>query len=302
MEESPSNTPPKDSPKKKNPAGSQSAKKQLKDAVSHLENISREDISRSMRPWYEDLLQALRFLTRIPVADDAPADSANLRRAARAFPLTGLVVGGAGALVILFAAPFGIPATVTVMLALATMVMLTGGLHEDGLADSSDALFATTDPDERMKILKDSSSGVFAMLALIFVILIKWTALIAIMEESPLSAASAIVAASIVSRVAFLVPVCFMSPIKEDGLGAALGSLNPASLILPLGVGAGALFFVLFGNIIAIAASLIVAAVAAFVIAILAEKKLGGYNGDIAGATQQISEAVALVSFTITVI
>ena len=302
MEELPPNTPTsKDSPKKKSTV-SQSATKQLKDAVSHLENISREDISRSMRPWYEDLLQALRFLTRIPVADDTPANSASLRRAARAFPLTGLVVGGAGALVILFAAPFGIPATVTIMLALATMVLLTGGLHEDGLADSSDALFATTDPDERMKILKDSSSGVFAMLALIFVILIKWTVLTAIMEESSLFAASAIVAASIVSRIAFLVPVCFMNPIKEDGLGAALGSLNPASLILPLGVGAGALFFVLFGNIIAIATSLIAAAVIAFGISILAEKKLGGYNGDIAGATQQISEAVALVSFTITVI
>lgn len=286
---------------KKSDAKQKSAQKQLKDAVSHLENISREDISRSVRPWYEDLLQALRFLTRIPVAEDAPANSASLRRAARAFPLTGLVVGGAGALVILFAAPFGIPSTVTVMLALATMVILTGGLHEDGLADSSDALFATTDPDERMKILKDSSSGVFAMLALIFVILIKWTALIAIMEESSFSAASAIVAASIVSRIAFLVPVCFMSPVKEDGLGAALGSLNPASLILPLGVGAGALFFVLF-DIIAIAASLIACAVVAFGIAILAEKKLGGYNGDIAGATQQISEAVALVSFTITII
>ena len=103
--------------------------------------------------WF-DFLSALGFLTRIPV----PHSDRSLAKAVKFFPLVGLAVGAASAGVYLMLDPH-FPRLVTAALVLLFMVCLTGGLHEDGLADTADAFGGGWHREQVLTILRDSRIG-----------------------------------------------------------------------------------------------------------------------------------------------
>jgi adenosylcobinamide-GDP ribazoletransferase len=120
------------------------------------------------------MIAALAFLTRIPLRPSRTAG--RLDRAALFFPLVGLLVGGTGALVrigVHQALPRG-PATVV---AIAAMIALTGGLHEDGLADTADAAAPHASRERRLEIMRDPRIGSFGVLALALALLLAVTLL-----------------------------------------------------------------------------------------------------------------------------
>jgi len=120
---------------------------------------------------FRDLLGAFAFLAILPVRTvltNSPG------RIFAYFPLVGLVIG---ALVSLAASITFLPRDVTAFVALATWVILTGGLHLDGFGDSCDGLLATTTPERRLEIMKDPRAGSYAVVGLALLLLGKWVAL-----------------------------------------------------------------------------------------------------------------------------
>ena len=109
---------------------------------------------------------ALQFLTRIPVTGEVDHSDEAFARSARFYPLVGIIVGLVAAGVF-FVADMFLTDSVSALLALLAGVAVTGGLHEDGLADAADGLIGGKDRDHTLDIMRDHTVGVFGVLALI---------------------------------------------------------------------------------------------------------------------------------------
>ncbi len=111
-----------------------------------------------------DFLAAVQFLTRIPTPY-LPYDSNSLSRAVKFFPVVGLVIGSAAALLHQLITPH-LPRLVTALLVIAFLVSITGCLHEDGLADTADGFGGGSSREQVLAILKDSRIGSYGGVAL----------------------------------------------------------------------------------------------------------------------------------------
>lgn len=132
-------------------------------------------IKNRLQPEWVLFLTAVMFLTRIPVRLEY--SDANLNRSARYFPLVGLIVGLVTASVLGLVSPvFGLP--VSILLSMIVGFMLTGALHEDGFADSCDALGGGWSKDEVLSILKDSRLGSYGVIGLVSLLGLKWNTLV----------------------------------------------------------------------------------------------------------------------------
>jgi adenosylcobinamide-GDP ribazoletransferase len=219
---------------------------------------------------------AVAFLTRLPVP--APAEP-SLDRAAAFFPLVGLLVGGiaAGTRALGDQILPPLPAT---LLAVAAALLVTGALHEDGLADVADGIGAHVSRERRLEILRDPRVGTFGALALIIAVGLVVTTVGALDTEH---AARALAAAHVLSRWAMLPVSRFLRPARPGGAGALLRVRAPAlviatALAAAIAVATGA------------AAALPAAALASGVSAALLAKGLGGVTGDGYGATAKLTE------------
>lgn len=247
-------------------------------------------------------LLALQYFTRIPItgrlAQWAGYTPARLRASAAHFPGVGALVGlcGAGvAVALLLALKPGAPAAlVAAVLSTVATALLTGALHEDGLADVADGLGGSMDRDRALEIMKDSRVGAFGALALALVLLSK-VSLLAVIGAADLRAlAVGLVLAHVVSRTWPLLLIRWLphvgdatgsksKPVADRISGASLAA-GFAWLLVALGLGAwaqGPLFV-----IAPLAASLI----AMLVMLRLFRRRLGGFTGDCLGATQQVCE------------
>ncbi len=232
-----------------------------------------------------DLWSALALLTRLPVPNHAPRGA----DAAWAWPVVGIVIGGIAALVVVLATFIGLPAGVTAALALATMAILTGALHEDGLADTADGFFGGRDPVRRLAIMKDSHIGSFGTLALILVTLARWSALAALCATG--GAAMALIATGALSRVPMVALMAALPNARGSGLSQSVGRPDRGVVLIAVGI-SGVLGLVLAGWI----ALWIVLALAALTLGLgqLARRKIRGQTGDVLGASQQLAEALCL--------
>lgn len=248
------------------------------------------------RPW-DDALLALAFLTRLPVPARHDAGPGAIGRAGWAFPLAGLVVGGAGAGVILATTGSGLHPLGSALLAFAAMAVLTGALHEDGLADVADGLGAP-DRARRLEIMRDSRTGAFGVLALVFATGLKATALASL--AGPGVAALVLVAAGALSRAVLVPTMAALTPARADGLARDAGRPPAWSAGLALALGLAALAPLgpaMGGGVVAVAG----AGLAAGLFACWAmHAAVGGHTGDTLGAQQQVTEiAVYLAAATV---
>lgn len=237
-----------------------------------------------MHPRWAELVLTLGFFTRLPVGrslSPLPALSAS----AWALPLAGLVVAAPGA-VLLAVAPGALGAILAVSLA----VWISGGLHEDGLADLADGM-GGREPASRLEIMRNSRIGAYGVLALGLVTALRIAALAAL----PFAGA-AFLALAMLSRagVALLMT---LPPARRDGLGAGVG--RPSAPVL----GAGAAL-ALAGAVLALGPGPALLALAGMAlaqggVALLALRRLGGQTGDVLGAAQQAGEAAGLVALAL---
>ncbi|WP_419932932.1 adenosylcobinamide-GDP ribazoletransferase [Candidatus Poriferisodalis sp.] len=233
------------------------------------------------------LRYAWAFLTRLPGGAHPPTER-DLGRSVPWFPLVGAIVGAlSGAVFWAVWQPLGAP--LAAILAVATGVVVTGAFHEDGLADTADALGGTT-PEERREIMKDSRLGTFGTLALVLVTLVQ------VFAVMPLASRDAVIALVLAHGVGRALAVAVMA-LARAAPGAGLGHSYTAHLrglpcALSLLVSYGTAFALGPVGVFAVGA----AAGAALAVGLIAHRKLGGMTGDVLGAIAQISQMAALVA------
>jgi adenosylcobinamide-GDP ribazoletransferase len=234
---------------------------------------------------------AIAFFTRIPVAT-RPAAGRALADTAWAFPLVGAGIGAVAAVAFLAAQLLRLGDWPSALLALLAGVVLTGALHEDGLADSADGIFGGHDRDRRLAIMRDSRHGSYAVLALVFSIGLRAAALAQIGEV--VFAGLALIAAHAVSRALLPIAMWWLPPARGDGLGAGAGRPRPGGIaaggLIALAIAATALGPV-HGLLAVAGAGAAVAAAGS-----IAQRRIGGYTGDVLGALQQIGEMAMLLA------
>jgi adenosylcobinamide-GDP ribazoletransferase len=236
---------------------------------------------------------AFTFLTRIPVGGFPYAD-ADWRWSAAHFPLVGAVIGAIMAATWYLTAPLG--AAPAVVLALIASLVVTGGFHEDGLADTADALGGGHDRAKVLAILKDSRIGSFGGLALAATLLLRAALLVELGALAPV----ALVATQAASRMP---PIWLMAllPYATDDAVAKSRHINRAGLAQAL-VATGWAIAIVAGLVsvgLPPSSALALLAVAAPVAAFLGWRfwrRVGGVTGDFLGATQQVVEAAMLAA------
>jgi adenosylcobinamide-GDP ribazoletransferase len=241
-----------------------------------------------------DLAGALRFFSRLPIPGADDSDS--FRRSLRLAPLAGALLGLAGGLVFVAALSLRLPPLAAALLALGCGALLTGGLHEDGLADVADGFGGGLSRERKLEIMKDSRLGAYGAIALVLSFGLRASALAAL---APSGGLLALIAAGALSRCACLAPLALLPPARGNGAGRAAGGQAdalPAACLLTLPF---AFLPALFGgDLSASLVALVAAGGAVLGLCALARSQIGGQTGDVAGAAQQIAEIVALLVFS----
>lgn len=242
-----------------------------------------------MRP----LLLAIRFLTCIPVPGTHQCRDEHWGRSLLAYPLVGLLVGATILVPMLLSAPVQIEAG----LILLTWVVITGGLHLDGLADSADGWAAGMKAGDRasrrqttLDIMKDPHAGAVAILTLVLTLIVKYAALQAVVQAGHWQYLLLI---PVLARSAVLALLLTTPYVREQGLAALMLATLPvktawASLVAVMALVTA---FLQINGLMLLAVGVLVL----ILLRTLMMRRLGGTTGDTAGALVEISELVLLV-------
>lgn len=249
---------------------------------------------------------AIIFMSRIP-AGGFPYSKEEFRAAPGHFPFVGLLVGLCGAPLLFLVPTLG--ETLSAALALCVTVWVTGAFHEDGLADTADALGGAHSRKKIHDILKDSRIGTYGASALVFSLLIRTLSLARLGEllgvelGTALSAPVVFVLIHVLSRVGpvgLMASLPYVSGDGAKGSSVAKGGELP-QLLMALLWGAGALtgaFFV--GLPISLGVLLlVVVAVVSSLLGVWFKRRAGGFTGDFLGATEQVLEMALLLTFLV---
>jgi adenosylcobinamide-GDP ribazoletransferase len=239
------------------------------------------------------LRDAVAFLTRVPVGAPGLLTAARLGRAAAFFPAVGLLVGGVLGGARLLADTILAPGPAT-LIAIAAAIVLTGGLHEDGLADAADGFGAHVPRERKLEILRDSRVGTFGALALVLSTLLTWSLLTQLDGVDCLRAA---LVAHVLARASFLPQALALRPARDDGSGRLLQPGPAATAIAAATAVATALVALgIADGLIALATA---AATSALTI-VAVRRVLGGSTGDTFGAGDKLVELTVLVAVVAT--
>jgi adenosylcobinamide-GDP ribazoletransferase len=249
------------------------------------------------------LVMALRFYSRLPLGG-SPHQPLELNRIAPVLPLAGSLIGLPAALVMVIVFLLGGHFLFAATMGLATAVITTGAMAEDGLADAMDGLFGGATPARRLQIMHDARHGTYGVLALVFSVLIRVTILAALMALDPMFAAMAWLGTTVVARSFSLWLPATLASARPDGVAASAGSL--ALPRFTMGAAGSVLVFVLLalplGDIWAVGTTLAFMAVGTLLWRALCEALAGGTTGDLIGAGQQLLEIAGLSFFMLWVI
>lgn len=238
----------------------------------------------------QPFLIALQFLTQLPVRIDPQPSNQIIGRSLLYYPLVGLIIGAllAGLGWLLNSAP----ALITAALLVTAWVILTGGLHLDGLADCADAwIGGMGDAEKTLAIMKDPACGPAGVAAILLIILLKLTALHALITTDHWIA---LFVAAIIGRT--LLPVLLLTTpyVRRNGLGYILSACQPKRLSIIV-VAATTIFILLATKLYGL--WLIISASALFlVLRHLMIRRIGGTTGDTAGALVEVTETTVLLT------
>ena len=242
----------------------------------------------------EAFRDALRFMTVLPVKSSEALDANWLTRASRYFPAVGVVVGLVAAIVFAVASRYW-GGFVPALLAVTATALITGALHEDGLADTADGLGGGRSREVRLAIMKDSRLGTYGALALIFSVGLRIAAL-ALMPPS--YAWAALVAAHAGARAAAAWAMN-MLPYAGDPAATRISysetALDRSGAMTALLITLVALLPGLAKAPSSLVAGLVLAALSTLAVVALARRLIGGYTGDVLGAVEQAAEVAFLL-------
>ena len=246
--------------------------------------------------WFEDRTRefgaSLAFCTRLPPLHDTPTGSSDIGRAAWAFPIAGIVIGVIGALVHGIARRLGLPALLAAALSVVATLLVTGCLHEDGLADTADGFGGGKTRERKLEIMRDSRIGTYGVCALVLSLLLRVGALASFPNAH--LAVWVLIAAHGGARATMPALMFLLPPARSDGLSFSAGAPSVQS------VGVAALIgFVILAiclHPVRGVVTMIYLAIVVALIAWLSSRQIGGQTGDVCGALEQVSEIVILLA------
>ncbi|NOR79810.1 MAG: adenosylcobinamide-GDP ribazoletransferase [Methyloprofundus sp.] len=231
---------------------------------------------------------ALQFLTRLPFNPGITISDQRIGHSVLFYPLIGLLIGAILALLNLLLPEQSF--TLNAAIILTAWVLLTGGLHLDGLADCSDAWVGGLANKERsLAIMKDPAAGPIAVVMLILLMLLKWTALQSLLLQQ--QTFIPLLLAPFLGRLSILILMLSTPYIRKNGLGSAMQQhlpRRPAKLIVLFSL---ILCFWLI-NIYTLLALLTLIALIRY----LALQRIQGLTGDVYGASVEMVETMILIS------
>lgn len=234
------------------------------------------------------LILSIQFLTRIPINLNIDFNDENLRRSTFFYPFVGMILG---------ALSFGIyylfsyiNKDLASLLTVIAMIVFTGGLHLDGLADTADGFFSNKDKEDMLEIMKDSRLGAFGVIALILIILSKYI----IISNIDSFLFPALVLSMGNSRLVTLFQIAFKKNARPGGLGEMISKTRPKIYVLFSGI-----IYISILSILNIKflIPLLVSIIVGEMISLYTYKKIGGFTGDIYGASIELTEIISLISF-----
>ena len=234
-----------------------------------------------------DFRLASSFLTRLPVTlAEAPGPNA-LVRSMRLFPLVGALIGASVGGLDLLALKI-LPPWPSALLAVAFGLVLTGALHEDGLADCADGFGGGRDKEKKLAIMRDSRIGTYGTLALILSVCLRAAALAQLANP-----AGGLIAAHALSRALIPGLMLVLPPASTTGLAASAGQAGKADFLI-----AALIAILLSAPLLGLwlAPVVCVMALVFAILALLARRQIGGYSGDVLGALQQTCEIAVLLT------
>ncbi|MGQ2902241.1 MAG: adenosylcobinamide-GDP ribazoletransferase [Neoaquamicrobium sediminum] len=239
-----------------------------------------------------DIACCVGFYTRLPIPDPGERDFAAAQWAA---PIAGVVVGLMVGTTLGLSHALGVAAPLAAALALAAGALLTGALHEDGLADVADGFGGGQTRERKLEIMKDSRVGSYGVIALVLSLLMRWSALAMLAASGTFTMIAVLVGAHAASRAAIPAFMARVQPARPDGLSAGVGRVDSQAalyaaiigflLLLPVGLG-----FALVAALLVVALSLWLER--------LAMRQIGGQTGDVLGTLQQCCEIAVLAAAT----
>jgi adenosylcobinamide-GDP ribazoletransferase len=239
-----------------------------------------------------DLVAAFMLLTALPIRCLGQACKEHTPDAVWAYPIVGATIGAIGAIAYTTCTWIGLRAGLAAICSLAAMVVVTGGLHEDALADTADS-FGGRSRARKLEIMRDSHIGTFGVLALVLTLAARGMAIASI--AAPCDVAVAQIVSGTLGRGAMLLLLLFLTPARQDGLGAALRTTAKmragTGLVLAAGISL-LLVPIVFALWVTTAA-----VVVALCTTVIAWRQIGGYTGDVLGATEVAVESATLAMF-----
>jgi len=235
------------------------------------------------------LRAAVSFLTVLPVANKDGGAGTRLGRAY--FPAVGALVGLVAGSVLVLVEAMSTP-LLGAAAAVATLCLLTGAIHVDGLADSADGLLGRGDAARRLEVMRDPRLGSYGVTAVVAVLLLQTAALAGM---APGRALTALVVAGAMSRLAAALVIAWVPYVRSTGLGTAAATPSGRGIDLAAGLASVMLVALLDWRRALIA--LAVVAVTVLFVAGLARRRLGGVTGDVCGASAELSQLAVLLVF-----
>ena len=255
-----------------------------------------------IRPFAETLL-ALSFLTRLPVPFIRTLDLPPLSQAMRFFPLAGAFIGCISAGVLIAANMLGLPSLLAAVVALAVGTLVTGALHEDGLADVADGFGGGKTREARLEIMRDSHIGTYGTIALVLSYIARAAIYEALSGAQPLTILALFAGAAAFSRALVVDLLWATRPARSDGLSVFAGRPSRRSALFSLltgGIGAAAAAGIVLSpevSVLAIAGGGIMLAL----MRALCMRQIGGQTGDVCGAVQVLTELTMLTVYVSTI-
>ncbi len=243
------------------------------------------------------LVMALRFYSRLPVGEN-PHARPDLDQMAPVAPVASLIIGIGPVAVLVLGGLLGVPSLVAATIAVALLIVLTGGLSEDGLADSADGLLGGHTSERRLEIFRDVHHGTFAVSALVLFLVARVALVASFLGINAFAPAMIWLAAMILSRSGALWLAVALPPARPDGLSATAGRAGIAAF--GIGMAAAAVLAYLasvwFTNWYAPIVVLLPMALVAYGWSWVCRRLVGGQTGDLIGALQALLEITALTA------
>ena len=256
--------------------------------------MNAQAISVGARQQVNSFLGAVVFLTRIPVGSLYHFQRTSLSRSVIYFPLVGALIGSAGGIILAATHAF-LPASIAVLLCMAATTAVTGGLHEDGLADAADGLFGGRNPAHRLEIMKDSRLGTFGALALWFSLTAKFLLLNTLLSRDAALTCAALIVANTLGRGACAALLYFFPCVRvEESKARPFRDHMTRGHLLSALVFATVLAFVIIGR--AAAACILAAITVTGLAGAYFKRKIGGVTGDCLGAANQFVELASYLT------